>query len=163
MGKEYFKEIDIIKGIAILLVIMGHSFCQYPIDLSSTTPEALQNIIRFAQMPVFFLASGFLFNRFEPYNLFISKKSKRIILPFIVFSLVSIALRIVAAPFSHSGSVPVANLFLDFLCGKVYWFLYALMIIMVICRIVLQKTKHIAFAAILSLIVGGGAFCGKLK
>lgn len=158
MGKVYYKEINIVKGVAMLMVIMGHSFCQYPIDLSSTTPEVMQNIIRFAQMPVFFLASGFLYNRFEPFNSFISKKSKRIILPFIVFSLISIALRIVAAPFSHSGRVPVAELFVDLLCGKIYWFLYALMIIMVVCRLVSQKTKYLAFVAILSLFVYVGVW-----
>lgn len=31
--RKYCKEADIVKGIAILLVILGHSFCIAPIDI----------------------------------------------------------------------------------------------------------------------------------
>ena len=31
--KKYFEEVDVLKGIAILLVLLGHSFILYPINL----------------------------------------------------------------------------------------------------------------------------------
>ncbi len=33
MSKKYYEEIDILKGIAITLVVLGHSVIVYPINL----------------------------------------------------------------------------------------------------------------------------------
>lgn len=60
--KIYYQELDIVKGIAILLVIMGHAFTNHPVDIKGNMPELFQFMINNAQMPLFFVASGFLFN-----------------------------------------------------------------------------------------------------
>lgn len=59
--KTYYQEIDIVKGIAILLVILGHSFCSHPLNLAEKLP-LLGEVVRSFQMPLFFVASGFLFS-----------------------------------------------------------------------------------------------------
>ena len=39
--KKYYPELDIVKGIAILLVILGHSFCTFPFDLMHSCRQYL--------------------------------------------------------------------------------------------------------------------------
>lgn len=51
--KTYFPEVDVVKGIAILLVILGHSFCQYPVNIGGYFP-VLASVVRSFQMPLFF-------------------------------------------------------------------------------------------------------------
>ena len=53
--KKYYPELDIVKGIAILLVILGHSFCSFPFDLNAQLPPVLGKIVRSFQMPLFFI------------------------------------------------------------------------------------------------------------
>lgn len=150
-GHIRFDEIDIIKGIAILLVIMGHSFCNFPIDLSTTTPVWLQNFVYTAQMPVFFIASGFLFKSAESWSDFLGKKFKRILLPYLVFNVVAIGLKVVAESFSRSGEEDVIAKLFSLTYGGGYWFLYALMVIMIVCRLSAHRA-YLPFLATASVV-----------
>lgn len=77
------KEIDFIKGIAIIMVVIGHTNC----------PILLAHIISLVHMPLFFMASGFLSfksSATEPHwNLvsFLTRKIKSLYLPFICCSI----------------------------------------------------------------------------
>ena len=75
------KYIDIAKGIAIILVIMGH--CEY-------TNETLLVWIYSFHMPLFFMINGFFIkNSIKRLSLkeFTKKKSKTILIPYLVFSI----------------------------------------------------------------------------
>lgn len=71
--------LDNIKGFAIILVVLGHSY---------SNTNILTNWLNAFHMPLFFVVSGFLiaYNKKLEYKL--SKKIKSIMIPYIVFSLV---------------------------------------------------------------------------
>lgn len=74
--KQHAIWIDILKGVAIILVVVGHN--------------ATQNITDFIfcfHMPLFFLLSGFTFSP-KPIKQYIHKSTKRLLVPYIFFFVV---------------------------------------------------------------------------
>ena len=84
MKKEKFRYdyIDIMKGIGIVLVVLGHR----------RIPKNLHRFIYAFHMPLFFFISGYLFN--QKLNIkfidFFKKKFKIFIIPYFYFSIISI-------------------------------------------------------------------------
>lgn len=72
--------IDILKGMAIILVVVGHNTppSEYP---------WLNTVIYSFHMPLFFILSGFVFSK-KPGKIYLLKSSKRLLLPFIAFCVV---------------------------------------------------------------------------
>ena len=149
-NKIYYPEVDIVKGIAILLVIMGHACCTFPMNLDAEL-SWLHPFFRCVQMPLFFLASGFLF-KMNGGGDFWRKKLTRLLIPYIVFASLSILLRFAFAPFTRSGSPGLLNSVIALFTGGYYWFLYALLVIMVLCRFLKEK-RFLCMALIFSFIV----------
>lgn len=145
--KQYFPEVDVVKGIAILLVILGHSFCSYPLDLGSQFPK-LGYVVRSFQMPLFFIASGFLFSTKGSFREFMSKKARRIVVPFLVFSLLSVGLKFTFSSFTRSGEIDMAVSLYGIVQGHSYWFLYSLMWFMVVAWLI----KRIDILIMLSMV-----------
>ena len=85
MTKKRITYIDMAKGIGILLVLIGHS--EFP-----STP--LITWISSFHMPLFFILSGMLFSHTgatqKDWKIFLKKKTKTILLPYGVFSILSI-------------------------------------------------------------------------
>lgn len=78
MRKRRYKEIDLLKGYGIILMILGH----VPV-----TPFFMKIIYLF-HMPLFFIASGFLYKESDqPILELIKKWFLRLILPYFLFSL----------------------------------------------------------------------------
>jgi acyltransferase len=79
-----YDYIDISKGIGILLVVWAH------IMITGST----HRVIYAFHMPLFFLLSGMLFKRerFSGFASFIKKRSKRLLLPYAVYSVATWAL-----------------------------------------------------------------------
>jgi len=83
-------DIDILKGWAILLVVMGHSV---PGDMISNMPSVLAWAYKWIysfHMPLFMMASGFLFaykGAKNTYGKFVSNKFKRLLLPYFIITL----------------------------------------------------------------------------
>ena len=73
------NAIDILKGIGILLVIIGHSGC----------PSMLRILIYMIHMPLFFLASGYFLNveRLADTHNYIKRKIKSLYIPFLKYAL----------------------------------------------------------------------------
>ncbi len=133
--KVYFPEVDAVKGIAILLVILGHSFCVYPVDLDTQFTE-LGTWVRSFQMPLFFIASGFVYRRTASMGELAGKKCRRLFVPWLAFSVLSLALRVVFSSFTHHGAVDVAEALWGIVQGRSYWFLYSLMCLLLLCQLV---------------------------
>lgn len=75
---DRLKYIDITKGIAILLVLLGHLL----------EPDSyLKTIIYVIHMPLFFIASGMTIKS-QNIKLCISKRFKRIYVPYIIWALI---------------------------------------------------------------------------
>ncbi|MGN1256844.1 MAG: acyltransferase family protein [Bacteroidaceae bacterium] len=73
------NNIDILKGIGILMVVMGHSGC----------PANLRTIIYMIHMPLFFLASGYFLKekRLLDFPQFMRGKIRTLYVPFIKYSI----------------------------------------------------------------------------
>lgn len=145
--KQYYPEIDVIKGIAILLVILGHSFCSFPMNVGAEFPR-LGYLVRSFQMPLFFIASGFLFSVRGTFGEFLNKKTKRLVIPFFVFAFLAVALKYIFSSFTRSGAVDLVDGLYDIVQGHHYWFLYSLMWIMVAVRLIKIRYVLIGLSAV---------------
>lgn len=81
MNKIYYKEIDVLKGIGIILVVLGHL----------KLPNEMTKFIFSFHMPLFFFVSGFVFKPKNSFD-FIRDKFKRILVPYFVFSAITFLL-----------------------------------------------------------------------
>lgn len=79
---ERLIHIDILKGIAIILVVMGHMFVPYTDYLNSTINQLIYSV----HMPLFFFLSGYVFKKEQNIGRMIIKKTIGLLLPFFTFS-----------------------------------------------------------------------------
>lgn len=129
--KQFFKEINVFRGIVILFVVIGHSF-----DYTSnpTILGFLKSLAYSFHMPAFFFISGFLFTNvnmsFKRKIDLIKKKTVRLMIPYLFLTLVTIGLKIIFANYARNP-LNYTTLLLDVLIGRNnpnggLWFLYAL-------------------------------------
>ena len=93
-GKE-LRFISYMQNIGIMLVVLGHSFHEYPDGIHGKSTLLYQLIYSF-HMPLFIFISGFLLNlsiirrkTVQPVSDFLLKKVKRLIIPFVTLTLVT--------------------------------------------------------------------------
>lgn len=148
--KPRYQEIDIYRGWAILQIMLGHSFCEFPVNLKAEFMP-FPSFLGSFNLNMFFLISGVLFSVKGSWKDFFSKKLKRLMLPWLVFVVLSIAMRAIAGTFTHSQISSIPNeLFLALTTAKYYWFLYALFLMMLLAK--LLRNKYVI------AVVGGGIF-----
>ncbi|WP_049631065.1 acyltransferase [Cellvibrio sp. pealriver] len=90
--KERLVEFDYLRGMAIAMIVLGHSiFLSQPVF-----PALLENLLR-GGTGLFVFISGFFFHRvFYPrfhYTDFIRKKARLLLIPFVIISLFALAIR----------------------------------------------------------------------
>jgi len=141
MKQIYFEEVDIAKG----------SFCTYPFDLNGQFP-LLAAIVRSFQMPLFFIASGFLFSTTDGFGEFLQKKASRLVIPYLAFGLLTVILRMLFGAFTHSGAIDIGEGLTAIATGQYYWFLYTLLLLLIAARLI--KSRIILSAvALFSVII----------
>lgn len=133
-SKPYYTEITILKGIAILFVIMGHSLTPI-LNLNTEISPILRFIVMEPQMAMFFTASGFLFSEAIDWKTFFSKKIKRLVIPYASFWCIMQFTHSVLAGLTRSGVYDIGNEVIALLTGGHYWFLYILLLIMITARL----------------------------
>lgn len=164
MKQNTIKEINYIKGIAILLVFIGHastpSFLQRPYIY-----EFIVQLIYSIHMPLFFLVSGFLsskvidMNLKESYFNFIKSKFYRLIIPFLTISFITNFI-IIILKYLLNETVTVRSLIdmikivllypEDGIMGSL-WFLYTLFIISIVSPLITKLPIKITLTASLLL------------
>lgn len=157
MEKIRFNEIDIVKGICMLLVFFNHSVLYFPINYR--TPDfpicsSLISIVSAWYMPCFFMISGFLFaNSQKTYAQVLGDKIKRLAVPYLVVCAISCVIKLLKpdlAAFGHSGLTE--NLYYYFVKGGDRWFLYVLFFIFVIIHPLKKILHNNTFYILLSLL-----------
>lgn len=118
---ERSLSIDVLKGIAILLVVLGHSLSEDVLPGS-----ALTTVINSFHMPLFMMVSGYLAagRVHRPLSGWIAKKARLLLLPYAAYVLAAYVLRFgfadtsvgIARYLAHSAIVP----------DPAAWFLYVL-------------------------------------
>lgn len=78
-------ELDILKGFAMICMIIGHSIIVFPIDISHVPwCERLHNFIYSFHMELLFLLSGFLYKKKDVASYF-KGKVERILVPYFIW------------------------------------------------------------------------------
>lgn len=145
---ERIRDIDLLKGIGIVLVVLGHS----------SMPKFAEAFIFSFHMPLFFFLSGFLFAkaRRENFYVFLKKKIASLIVPYCAFGL------IMFFALSYSGIGAYGGLYGFFMLGNgfdsVLWFLAHLFVLQIVMFKILSfsgnKKKFLPLMAVSFLLVG---------
>lgn len=158
--KERIIEMDILRGLGILLVILGHCVPDFPVDLrSNVLAGGLEIWIYRFHMPLFFLCSGYAFCLTTikvqglSFSTFINQRIKRIVIPYLVFSVISMLLRIIFSSVTRSGiniGDAIGGIFFE---GKYFWFLYTLFLISIIFKVLWDQTKNLSLMLGIAIVL----------
>lgn len=145
--------IDYLKGIAIIMVVLGHCW---------KLPQDVFRLIYSIHMPLFFAISGYLLagREDEPLGRFIIKKAKSLLIPYIVFCLISCVFRVVILGKCLSVKEAVTAVLLGgknliIIFNFSLWFLPVLFISIVLFKLLLyfKKREYIVGISVLILFV----------
>lgn len=131
--KRHYTEFDILRGMAILMVLLYHSVIVFPVNLHKIPwCRTLHTFLWVVQMPLFFLVSGFCYSYSGNYKEYARKKCMRILVPHVVFSLLDILPRILPNPLVNEQMDPWQAI-LDFVFyGGSDWFLWTLFVLVML-------------------------------
>lgn len=132
--KQYFNEINIMRGMAVLCVVIGHSF--NPTE-TPTILGFIKSFIYCFHMPAFFFISGFLEGdkrrSIGEKKQAIIKKARRLMIPYFFLTVVTAVLKMLFGVFARNP-LNYSTIVVDVLIGRNnpnggLWFLYALFVI----------------------------------
>ena len=139
--KNRIREVDALRGLAIILMITGHSFIVHPIDISMVSwGVSIRHWIYTFHMELFFLLAGGVYHCLN-YRTYVSKKIDRLLVPYLFFGMIALLL--------HSGGLEAVNKQTSFEAGLVklllkggsYWFLYALFMLYLVYPLIEKVCK----------------------
>lgn len=156
------KWIDAVRGIGIILVIIGH--CR--------RPEIVLKLIQSFHMPLFFFISGYLFRIKDcSFGQFFKHRLKLYIKPYIELSVINLFIWMIIK--YKSGTENLGRLFVRYLIGLAYsrgtwywmpncsalWFLTALFCASIIMYFIVKRERKMQAALIFLCAVCTFAFC----
>lgn len=155
--------IDTVKGIGIVLVILGHTY---------QVPQLLHDAIYSFHMPLFFVVSGYVYNetRYSQYSIkdYLMKRAKDYLVPYYVFAFINLGLVIVWNTLLLHETIAASKIW-SYVCGILYcysdmlhmpnctpiWFLMSLFFASILFWFVLKRQRERAWvAALCSMAVG---------
>lgn len=149
--------IDLVKGIAIFLMIFAHCYEQLTDEIALNIGLSL--VISSFHMPIFFIASGFLFNpkKVKSFGEFLKKLSKSILAPYASFTALDISFDFMQKIVLHNDSIDLANSIKDSLLQNHYnklWFMMVLFFVQIAAYFVCKlKTKGILSVFALCIVL----------
>lgn len=140
-SRTRIAEIDYLRGIAILAIVLGHAIIIYPINLPETVfwCHALKKFLYSFHLETLFLVAGFCY-ACSDYLKFIIKKGKHILLPYLIFGGLSLLIHVVGGTVVNGSYSFIQGLKSLLLYGGEYWFLYTIFLMFLIYPL-LEKTK----------------------
>lgn len=153
--KINYIELTYLKGIAIILVILGHSFSFTGFDLIDKDKYYIYyyiyNTIYSFHMPLFFIVSGFLANKEYQIKAFYFSKIKRLLIPYIFINIIDYIPRHIFPTLVNNSQNSIERVI--FYSGVTTWFLYTMLIIFIVFpiidRYILKKDKYYIFFIVL--------------
>ena len=137
---------DVAKGIAIILMVVGHT----------TIPKCISDFIWAFYMPLFFIASGWLtnWNKTTPGD-FLYNKSKNLLLPFIGYSLIVLCVK--CCFLSRGGISYLFHWLYNGWEGFALWFIPVLFISLIVSRLIIGSgsNRFVVGCGILLALLGG--------
>lgn len=127
------RRVDALRGIAMLLVTLGHAVIFYPIDLHTVPAcQLLFSFVSSLHMELLFLLSGWCFRFQGGYGTFLQKKALRLAVPYVVFNLLDMLPRQFMASLVNRPRPMGESLRQMVFSGGEFWFLYVLFLILLI-------------------------------
>lgn len=152
--KHYYENIDILRGIAILLVVLGHAVAKENIvTADSRWCNEIYNFIYSFHMPLFFIISGFCFTRYSCYWKFLIRKCRYLLIPYFSFCFLTMAAQRLLPFFTLVENDFLQEIKQIFLYGGSIWFVYALFEIMIIFPVIARIINGKMEKALLMLVV----------
>ncbi|MGZ1202346.1 acyltransferase family protein [Lactobacillus delbrueckii subsp. bulgaricus] len=141
-----------------MLVVLGH--CIYVFGSNIFALKLLDKWIYIFHMPLFFLVSGYLF---KPEGA-ILKKVKRLIIPFIVWSLPVIVIHLISFHWNSNFVLNDWKEILNILVGGYYWYLIYLFYFILVTKLVFKigLNKKIVVALLLIYLAASIAHVSDL-
>ncbi len=132
INTKRIREIDLLRGFAAICMVLGHSFIKYPVNISAVPwCSSLQYFIYNFHMELFFVLAGIVYFCSD-YGSFISKKVKRMMIPYAFFGVVNAVFHAFGGTLV-SNSVSIKDGLIKIVCqGGGYWFLYSLFTVFLI-------------------------------
>ncbi|SDD51404.1 Fucose 4-O-acetylase [Paenibacillus sp. UNCCL117] len=151
MQHERIHWVDTLKGIGIILVILGH-----------TPALNIKGYIFSFHMPLFFFISGYLFqtNKYPTFINFLNKKGKSLLIPYLAFSVISILANSVLSQ-AHIDIKPSLKAFFistrnQIPFNEALWFLTCIFIVEVMFYLISRVCKYdwlkLVFAIVIYLV-----------
>ena len=119
ISKDRIIWLDIAKGIAIILMVIGHS----------SIPQSLSNFIWSFHMPLFFIASGWCTNwDNDGFGVFTLRKTKLLLIPFVIYSCIVL----ITKQLMGGGNIP--DVLINGWQGTPLWFIPVLFMALVLSK-----------------------------
>ena len=148
-------DIDIAKGIGILLVVFGHSIS--PVMGSNSLLNAIYTVIYSFHMPLFFFVSGYFSKKLlscDDKLKSIKDKAQRLLIPYVAWAAIYLVLRVSLgrfARFEYSLSDIWTIALGNNPCGQM-WFLYVLFVFsLVVILFINKRNVKILFAVAIAV------------
>ncbi len=160
MIEKRLEWVDIARGFAIILVVMGHVVSSYHEAGLYETSDFMNFICKFVysfHMALFILLSGFLYSRSD------SRKSKKTSIlqklinygiPYVLFSVLWVFMKLLFQEFTNTPVTLHDLLLIPFYPISFMWFIYALLIMEIFQ--VLIGNRSVKFKACHLILAGGG-------
>lgn len=163
MRYDRYKEIDILRGIAFMLVLIGHSFPDSAYGYINRYTEFAHEFIYSFHMPLFFIISGFcmkplLYRKEADMKKEIIKRSKRLLIPYLFYSYIAIIPKVVFSAFMY---LPFNRSQLwEILLGKspsgTLWYIWTLYVInilfLTVSRIFPDKNVWLSISSLMYIV-----------
>lgn len=156
--KERYNELDLMKGIAIILVFLYHS-----LQLGKTSLIGVNFITKvifinayYFLMPLFFVISGFLSNNGRNYTFkkYYIGKIKRLLIPYLFINIIDYIPRTLFPNLVNSPFGGIREIL--FYGTRISWFVYTLLIIFMIFplieKFILKRDKYYLFGLLLFVV-----------
>lgn len=149
-SKSRLIEFDILKGLGILFVILGHSVPDFPVNLRADfLSGTIEKLMYSFHMPLFFICAGCMVQMFDSKQVvsgggFLKKKFLRLIVPYMCFSIAVLILKILFSSFTRSGVDFCDSIYGIMFEGKYYWFLYVMFLVLTTVELLRRlKVKYL--------------------
>jgi fucose 4-O-acetylase-like acetyltransferase len=160
-NKKFYQEINIARGIGILLVVLGHSFpdAQLGIYNNSFWYRYIFKTIYSFHMPLFFMMSGFVSYKLIELStnkeeiIAVKNKFLRLMIPYLVISIPSLILKYIFSNLAYNklDENSIIDIFVGINPNGGLWFLYSLFVVSLIAIFI--KKKQFRFITVLFLII----------
>lgn len=137
---QRIQWLDVAKGIAILLMVAGHT----------TIPKPISNFIWAFHMPLFFIASGWCTRWGGQFDEFLRKKAKSLLVPFAVYTAIVLPLNCLI------GVTTFRDWLINGWGGVALWFIPVLFLGLLLAKCVVgpKSTIYRSFALMVVLAIG---------